>query len=214
MSEMSLLEALQTDQVKGTLNQLIEAAIAEVDFSAAVAGAVTEGLSGIGEQIKAAVTEQLPTIRESVRDEVRQEVKADNQVRALHLEAHRLIEASPLKGAVKANLLEDYGLTESDDDEKPKAGRALALVEAEVDGDGKVTKTAKAVLRESVEADVKRARNVLREAAPTVPRAPGGGGETVSTVAGKPDWVARMEKQGATPDQLKRHGWDPAKAAA
>jgi hypothetical protein len=210
MPDLTLQEALATPEVKTYLGGLIQEAVAEIDLSDVVAGAVTEALGDLGEQVKTAVTEQLPTLRESIRDEVRTEVKADGQVRELHMEALRLIEASPLKGAAKANLLEDYGLTESDGDEKPKPGRALALIEAQTDSEGKVVKTAKAVLREALDADVKRARNVLREAAPTVPVAPGGGGDTPTAAPGKPDWVQRMEASGVDP---KSFGYDPPKAA-
>jgi hypothetical protein len=218
MPEMTLQEALQTDQVKGLLGNLVQEAVDEAldgdTLKTTVETAVQAAVTGLnlGDMIKTALEPQVNTIRESVQTEVAAD-RAANELRTLHLEATRLIDAAPLKGAAKTNLLEDYGLTESDSDEAPKPGRALALIEAEKDGEGKVTKTAKAVLRETVEADVKRARNVLREAAPTLPFAPGGGGgdSPVAAPAGKPDWVQRLESQGLDP---KNYGYEPAKAAA
>jgi hypothetical protein len=212
---MTLQEALQTDQVKGMITSLVEAAVDEAldggTLKTAVQASVQEAVAGLnlGETIKTALEPHVTAIRESVQTEVAAD-RAANELRALHLEATRLIEAAPLKGAAKANLLEDYGLTESDADDKPKPGRALALIEAETDAEGKVTKTSKAVLREAIDEDVKRVRNVLRETAPTVPRAPGGG-DTVVTPAGvKPDWVQRLEDKGADPAQ---YGYTPPKAA-
>lgn len=159
---MTLAEALQSDEVKSYLDNLIRESVEEA----------------LPEAVKAAWDEQAPALRESLRQEVRDEVLQEGELGTLHAEATRLIESSKLPPAAKANLLSDYSLDEVDG--KPKAGRGLALVEAVTDTDGKITKTAKAVLREAIEADIKRQRNVLRESAPTVPFAPGGGSDTGS----------------------------------
>jgi hypothetical protein len=194
---MTLQEALQSDEVQGFLGNLIQEA---------VASALTpEALKDV---VKAAVDEQLPTLRESLREEVRDEVRKDNEVRSLHTEATRLIEASPLKGAVKANLLEDYGLVESDDD-SVTPGRALRLIEAQLDDDGKVVKTAKAVLREAIDEDIKRARRVLRESAPSVPVATGGGGPGGETAP-----TPFLGDSSPTAQRMRDKGLDPAQFGA
>jgi hypothetical protein len=152
--ELTLQEALQSDEVRNFLGGLIQESVEELLPAA----------------VKSAIDEEMPALRESVREEIAQ----DGQLDVLHAEAKTLIEsAKGLTPAARQNLLDDYGLAEEGDKVKP--GRALALIECVKDGEGKVTKTAKAVLREAVEADVKRVRNVLRESAPTIPRAPGGG---------------------------------------
>jgi hypothetical protein len=123
--ELTLQEALQSDEVRDFLGGLIQESVEELLPAA----------------VKSAIDEEMPALRESVREEIAQ----------------------------------DGQLDVAEEGDKVKPGRALALIECVKDGEGKVTKTAKAVLREAVEADVKRVRNVLRESAPTIPRAPGGG---------------------------------------
>jgi hypothetical protein len=214
MPEMTLQEALQTDQVKGLLGNLVQEAVDEVFNGDALASAVQDAVKTVdfGDLVKAAIEPHVTTLRESLQADVAKD-RAANDLRELHLEATRLIEASPLKGAAKTNLLDDYSLLESDGSDAPRPGRALALIEAEVDGDGKTVKTSKAVLRESVDADVKRARAVIRENAPTLVTAPGGGGGgdgTPVAPVGKPDWVERLEQKGLDPAQ---YGWNPPKAA-
>lgn len=210
MSEMTLQEALQTNEVKGFLGGQIRETVQELLQGDDLTTKLTEAATAAA---TAAVTAALPQIQESVRSEVAK----DTQLRSLHAEALSLIEAGPLKGAAKANLLEDYGLVESDEGEL-QAGRALRLIEAELDGDGKVTKAAKVVLRESVEADVKRQRNILRESAPSVPRAPGGGdhGEATTTppkFGGKGSaWADQMRQRGLNPEQFGAHV-EPAAAS-
>jgi hypothetical protein len=214
VAEMTLLEALQSDQVKGLIGTLVQESVDEVFNGDALKSAVGDAIKelDLGEVVKTALEPQIATIRESVQADVAKD-RAANELRELHLEATRLIEASPLKGAARQNLLDDYSLVESDGSADPKPGRALALVEAELDGDGKTVKTSKAVLRESVDADVKRARAVIRENAPTVPSAPGGGGGDGTPVApgGEPPWVQRLRAQGRDP---KTFGYNPPAKAA
>ena len=174
---MNLQEALQSDEVK----------------------------SFMGTMISEAVEDKVATREGELREEIREELGKTNRLRSLHAEAVRIIEAAPLPKTAKANLLEDYGLTEEDDD-TVTPGRSLALIEAEVDTDEKVTKTAKAVLKDTIDADVKRVRDVIREAAPTVPIATGGGGDGAATSAvfGGPGsaWADRLRERGMDPAQF------------
>lgn len=201
MSDMTLLEALQTDQVKGVIRGQIQEAVSEALDGDALKTAVTDV---VGDVVKDALTEQLPTLRESLRDEVRTEIAQDGQLEVLAGEAKRLLEASPLKGAALQNLLDDYALVEADGETKP--ARGLALIEAVTDAEGKVTKSAKDVLRESVDTDIKRVRNVLRESAPSLPFAPGGTSDVPDEGAER----AFLGEDSAFAKRLKDRGMDPA----
>lgn len=193
--DMNLQEALQSEEVKGYI--------------------ATQINEGIAAAIPALLTGEHGTaLRESVRDEVRDELGQTSRLRGLHLEATRLIEAAPLTPAAKTNLLQDFGLIDNDDD-TVTPGRSLALIEAVIDANGAVTKTAKAVLKDSIDAEVARMRNVLREAAPTIPIAPGGGSgsETTPTAAFGGEgsgWAARLRAKGLDPT---KYGATPIPAA-
>lgn len=189
MGDMTLQEALQTPEVQSYIGAQAEAK----------AEALIE--SKLDSMFEARENE----LRESIREEVREELGHTSRWRGLHTEAARLIEAAKLPTTAKANLLEDYGLTEEDDD-TVTPGRSLALIEAETDSEGKVTKAAKLVLKDAIEEDVKRVRNVLREAAPSVPVAPGANAETAATGAqfGGQDsaWAQRLKQRGLDPAQF------------
>lgn len=182
---MNLQEALQSEEVKGYI--------------------ATQINDGIAAAIPALLTGEHGTaLRESVRDEVRDELGQTNRLRGLHAEALRLIEAAPLTAPAKAKLREDYALVDNDDD-TVTPGRALMLVEAVVDAEGAVTKTAKAVLKDQVDGDVKALRSILREAAPTIPVALGGSetGAAAATFGGKGSvWAERMRAKGMDPKQF------------
>src|SRR5205085_4049934 len=156
-------------------------------------------------QIQEGVAEALPTAleeRESeLRTSIREELGQENRLRGLAGEARRIIEAAKLPQSAKDNLLEDYGVTEADDTDELVAGRSLALIEAEVDDDDKVVKSAKDVLKDAIESDVKRTRNVLREAAPSMPRAPGGSADEAAPPAfGEGSgWADRVKSRGLDP---------------
>jgi hypothetical protein len=171
---MNLQEALQTDEVKGYLGTMIQEAVAERE----------------------------QTLRTEIREEVRGELGQTSRLRGLHGEARRIIEAAKLPQAAKDSLLADYSLDEADDD-TVIPGRSLALIEAEVDTDGKVTKTAKVVLAEAIEEDTKRLRNMLRESAPTVPTTTGpaaGTGVTNGSFGGQGSaWAERVKSRGLDP---------------
>lgn len=197
---MTLREALETDEVKEMLANQIRESVQEVVADL-----------DVGEIVKGALAEQLPALRESVASSLRQ----TTSTRELSVEAHRLIEATKLKGAAKQNLLDDYALFESGKGD-PKPGRALALVEAEMDEDGTtVKKTALQVLQESVNADVERTRAVLKESAPSVPISPGGGGEhegaPLQESAPDAGFLAETSKAGQF---LRERGMDPAQFGA
>lgn len=178
--EMNLQEALQSEEVKGYLATQIQ------------------------EGITAALTPALEARENDLRESIREELGQTTRTRGLHAEALRLIEAAPLPPTAKANLREDYGITENEDD-TVTPGRCLALVEAVVDADGKVTKTAREVLAEEIDSDVKRTRNMLREHAPTLPHAPGPGGDSqvAATFGGEGSaWADRLRARGLDPEQF------------
>lgn len=195
MGDMTLQEALQTSEVQDFLGSQMETKIQE-----ALAG-LPELVS---DAVKTAITEQAPALRESVKADL----DKDGEARTLHTEAIRLIEASKLTGAAKDNLLADYALTEAADG-TIKPARGLTLIEAEVDAEGATTKSAVAVLREAVEDDIKRARNVLKEAAPSVPFAPGGGTDT-----GAPPSAQFLGADSPTGQMMRDKGLDPAQFGA
>lgn len=176
---MNLQEALQSDEVKGFIGQM-----------------VTDGVqAGIAEALPGAIEARENDIRETIREEI----GTSARLRALHAEAKGIIETATLPKAAKDKLLTDFGLTENDDD-TVTAGRALGVIEAVVE-DGKVTKPAKTVLKEELEAEIASYRNVIREAAPTIPRAPGSAPAASATPAGEPEWMARLRKRGLDPSQ-------------
>lgn len=201
MSDMTLLEALQTDEVKGVLSTMVEDALKEA-LPIVIGGDTLK--ETLFEAVTSVVEAQLPTLRESVRQDISKEQNFD----VLHRDAKSLIEAARgLTPAARKALLEDYSLVESGDSAVP--GRSLALVEAAVDEEGKITKSAKAVLRESVESDVERFRGVLREAAPSLPRSPGVPGE-----AGNEQTVSFLGEDSAFSQRLKEKGMSPSQFGA
>lgn len=199
----TLQEALQSDEVKTFIGEQIEAGV-----NSKLSEALTEALPGA---LTAALQEVLPASEARIRADVGK----SNHLRSLAGRARTLIEAAPLPEYAKAELLVDYGVTEGDNDDVTP-GRSLRLIEAEVDAAGEVTKSAGDVLVEDIDREVKRARNLLRESAPTVPLAPGGGGDG-GAVAAAPfggegsAWAARMRQKGLNPEQFG--ATKPAKTA-
>lgn len=156
MSDMTLSEALATPEVKAFLADQIQECVADA--------------------LPAAVEAELAKREPELRESLREEIGRDQQLNNFSVEAARLIEAARLPQAAKTRLLEEYAVTEVDDRLVP--GRSLGLIESVKDDSGKVTKTATAVLRETLDADIKRYRDMLRESAPSVPIARGGGDVT------------------------------------
>jgi hypothetical protein len=205
---MTLLEALASDEVGVILANKLQEALDEAFSGDELPPAVQARVdAAVDAKVAAKLEEQLPALRESVKGDI----DKDHQVRSLHTEAVRVIGEMQLSKAAKANLLEDYGLVESDDDTAVKPGRALALVEAAMDGD-KVVKSAKVVLREAIEEDAKRIRNVLRESAPSFPVAPGGG---AGAGGAAPEGGAQfLGDQSPTAKRMREQGLDPAQFGA
>lgn len=180
MPDMTLQEALETPEVKGFIDTKVQ------------------------ESVTAALPAALAEREAQMRQEIRDELAGAARLTALHSQAMALIEAAPLPELAKTALREDYSL-EHEDDDTVKPGRSLAVVEAEIDDDGKVVKSAKQVLEASIEAEVKRTRNLLREAAPTIPYAPGTGegNAPVPTFGGEGSaWAARLAARGLDPAQF------------
>lgn len=201
---LSILEAVADDELAAWLREnrpnVLEGG-SDVNLQEALQSDEVKGyLNGM-------ISEAVEEAREEIRDEVREELAQSHRLRGLRDEAKRIIEACKLPAAAKANLLEDYKLDE-DDDDKVTPGRSLALIEAEVDGDGNVTKSAKLVLKDAIEDDIKRVRNVISEAAPTVPLAPGAGHGTAT--AG----VAFGGQGSRWADKVRSRGMDPSQFGA
>jgi hypothetical protein len=183
-----ILEALRSNEdVKKAVIETIAPTVAEA-VQAGIEAALPAALEAHGNQI-----------RESVRDELGQ----TNRLRSLRDEAKRIIETSKLPEKARDSLLADYGLTDSDDD-SVVAGRSLATIEAVVE-DGEVKKSDKTVLKEQLDADIARMRDVIREAAPSVPRAPGGsaGSSAATSFGGQGSgWADRLRQRGLDPSQF------------
>lgn len=97
--------------------------------------------------------------RDRIREEVEQETTVRESQRSLSAKAKALIEdAENIPARWKADLANRYALTPSG------PTPALAAIEAEMDGD-KVVKSAEDVLKESVDADLKYAAELIAEAA-------------------------------------------------
>lgn len=155
--------------------------------------------------INGMIAEAVEVERETMRDEIRDELAATGRIRALSTQAKGLIEAAKGIGkTAKADLLEAYAVTDGDDD-TVTPGRSLALIEAEVDAEGKVTKPARKVLEEAIEGDIKRIRNIVRESAPSVPITPGTGRDS-QTATARPFGAPGS----AFGDKIRAKGLDPA----
>lgn len=150
-----LQEALQTDEAKA----LIAAQVAE---------GVTAALSG--EALQTAIQEGARALIQEERELLRVDAKADAdrtlQLRDLRDFAFGRIEEAKLPEAFKTKLKGEFELSET--------GPAAKLdVIDEIDGEGNVVKTAKDILKESVDAALDEARELLASARPTVVRGQG-----------------------------------------
>lgn len=166
----------------------------------------------IADGVSAGVTTAMEERETAIRESVREEIGQAHRLRGLRDHAKDIIETSKLPKVAQDKLLTAYGLDVADDD-SVTAGLSLAVIEAEVDGDGKVTKSDRAVLDSRLEDDIKSYRDVIREASPTVPRAPGGGGAgaTSATFGGKgSQWADRLRQRGIDPTQFGATKPEPA----
>lgn len=196
MSGMTVQEALETPEVKGHIELKIQEGLA--------AQAAAQAIS-----IQEAVTAAVEETRASIRDEVRDELGQDAKWGRLNAAALKIIESLKLPASAKDKLRHDYRLIEGHSDDDPVTpAPALSIIEAVMDGDI-VTKPAKDVLREAIEEDAKALRLILREALPTVPFTPGGGGED-----GAPPAAKFGGENAAWVKHCRDHGMDPSRFGA
>lgn len=164
-------ESEEDDVAEITAEQLQEAVAASPDILLKALTESSEAQMFISGLVEAKLDEAKTEIEEAAETRTKRVV----QLAGLEKEAHRLIEASGLPETWRAGLHSEFELQESGE---PTDG--LDVVDA-VDDDGKVEKTAKAVLTEAVEERIKAERERLAEANPTRVRAPGGGGSEPET---------------------------------
>jgi hypothetical protein len=137
-----LQEALQSEAVKGLLDERVKA------------------------QVKAEIDEQLPALVEArvadERDVIRAEAEATAtrqvEIRDMRDDAHKLIAEAKLPDKWKDSLRSEFNIQESGE-----PTTHLDVVD-ELDDDGKVTKSARAKLRESVAAKISERSDILQEA--------------------------------------------------
>jgi hypothetical protein len=158
--------------------------------------------------IQEAVTAAVEEARASIRDEVRDELGQDAKWGRLNAAALKIIEGLKLPASAKDKLRHDYRLIEGAADDDPVTpAPALSIIEAVMDET--VKKPAKEVLREAIEEDAKALRLILREALPTVPFTPGGGGED-----GAPPAAKFGGEEAAWVKHCRGHGMDPSRFGA
>lgn len=154
--------------------------------------------------------EEFESRAELIRAEARADADRAIQLTRLEAEAARMIDEAKLPERWGKDLKAQYEL-----DESGFPAPALDVVD-EVDEDGNVTKRAMEVLRESVEADLTRQRELLAEVLPTRVR---GQGTAVSAAqrddaeveeaedktprqpAEKPYWAEYLQEAGIDPDK-------------
>jgi hypothetical protein len=190
MSQTEILEALKSEDGKRTIAEIVAESV-----SAGVTAALAETLP-------AALQQERQNIQESVREEI----GGAHRLRTLAAEAKGIIEAAKgLPESAKTQLLARYGVTVADDD-SVAASPSLSVIEAVLDGQGTVTKSATDVLKERVEADIEDFRTVIREASPTVPISRAGGTHAVAAGSGQ-----RFGGEGSGwADRVRKRGMDPA----
>lgn len=145
-----LTEALADDETRETL---IEA----LDLDSYVAGLVHSVVTAnLPELVEAAVEAERDVIRETAKADANRRVEVE-QFKGL---AHKLIESARLPQPITSRLLSRFDIVE---------GQPTAALDAvpKLDDDGKVEKTAEAVLRESVEAAIAEERAVVAALRPS-----------------------------------------------
>ena len=140
-----LQEALQSEAGLEVLNRVIDAR-------------VTERMEA---QLPALVEARLDTERDLIRAEAEAVANRRVDLRDLRDLAHSTIQEAKLPDSWKDGLKREFDLSESGEPTP-----ALDVID-ELDDDGKVTKTATAVLREALAAKITERRNMLQEARPT-----------------------------------------------
>lgn len=139
--------------------------------------ALTEALkqsTEVQDFVAGLVEAKLEEGREQVLAEARAEAQRDLRLQRLEVEAHRLVEASDLPTKWRASVREMFSLNEAGEPTD-----ALDVVD-EIDEFGNVVKSASDVLKEAVDEELSRQRELLAEANPTRVR---GQGRTTSAPA-------------------------------
>lgn len=188
-------EELETEEGEATVKTLQEAlADPESDVSKMFRQAVAQRTQFALEKQAERHAEELaeakssPELAEAAREEIKAEVEAEHQrkieLRDLRDEAHGLIEAAALPSKTAAKLKSEYDLT----DEVPSA-------KLDTDFDA---------LKASVEEDIREAKELLAEVAPT--RVEGQGpsnvdGERPTAPVAKPFFKEFLEEAGIDPEQ-------------
>jgi hypothetical protein len=145
-----LQEALQSEAVQEWLNPIIDqraTAIAEAQ---------------VQEKLPTLVEEAVASERDLIRAEAEASANRRVDLRDMRDEAHKLIDEAKMPDSWKAALKGRFDLQENGD---PTAD--LDVVDAVDEESGEVTKSARAVLRESVAEAVKEQTKLLQEARPT-----------------------------------------------
>jgi len=168
----------------------LEEAMAAPEFKTALHGVIAE-------EVKAQVASE----REVIEAEVRSESNRQIEIRDLHTEARRLIEESKLPPTFQDDLRLRYRLIEESDGSGRLAPSPALDVVAEKDAEGTVTKPARQVLQEALEADITRERAKLAEARPTRVTGQGASGQGDGDGASAP-----VQRRASFADGLRKAG--------
>jgi len=140
---------------------------------------------------------ELEEAREEARNEASAEAHRQLALRDMKDEAHKLIEEAKLPDKTSTRLKGEYDMDGREP--TPKLDRTDTVE------DEKVTKTAMASLRESVERDIEEAREHMAEANPTRVEDQGpsdtDGDSPAAETAEKPYWREALEEAGIDPDE-------------
>lgn len=142
--------------------------------------------------------QEIEAAREEAREEARAEAARQIALRDMREEAHRMIAEAALPGKVEEKLLGEYEL------EGDAPSTKLDLRD-EVSDTDKVTKTAIDALRESVETDIREAREIIADVNPTKVEEQGpsdSDGETAPVAAEKPFYQEFLEEAGFNPSEV------------
>ncbi|MBO0705415.1 MAG: hypothetical protein J2P39_08850, partial [Candidatus Dormibacteraeota bacterium] len=188
MTPEALQEALQSEDFRSTLNEIVEPLVEQ----------------RARELVEAAVSDE----RELLRAEARADADRQLELRDMRDNAHRQIREAKLPEAFAKRARALYEIT----DDGPTA--ALDIVD-DVDDDGQVTKRAEDKLQESVTAAIQEQHDLLASVNPTrvrgqgvgapTKRENGDGGETESPKKGEGTlWGAVLQEAGVDPSKA----WD------
>lgn len=206
-----LLEAIRSDEPNkptptedDDVAEITKEALAEA--LAASPNLLVDALSG--DAGKAALHELVEGEVAEVNSRAQATVSRVIALARLERTAHELIEATKLPDSWKAGLKERYTLLETGEPTE-----ALDVFD-ETGEFGQVTKSAREVLREALEADITIEQTKLRAARPTVVRGQGGRDAELQEAAdeGKPAPPIKDASKTTWGKYLKQNGVDPADA--